>query len=125
MLISNTAGKSEERIQALLRQTSTYATLRAISTLHGFPQSYILSPYTSAQPPLLAELTARFPDRTLQQIEALMADHEEEIRVLERYIEQGGLESRVKEVAELVKRDQGAGVVAGRGQEDVEGDVEM
>lgn len=34
-----------------------------------------------------------------------MADHHEEIRVLEKFIEKNGLEGRVLEVAELVRRD--------------------
>jgi nuclear pore complex protein Nup133 len=34
-----------------------------------------------------------------------MKDYEDEIAVLERYIGEAGLEERVKEVAELVRRD--------------------
>jgi nuclear pore complex protein Nup133 len=34
-----------------------------------------------------------------------MKDHEDEIALLERYIGEAGLEERVKEVAELVRRD--------------------
>lgn len=34
-----------------------------------------------------------------------MADHQDEIRLLERYMDEAGLEARMKEVAELVKRD--------------------
>jgi hypothetical protein len=43
-----------------------------------------------------------------------MADHEHEIRVLEGLVRDAGLEERVREVSELVKRD-----------ENEEGDVEM
>jgi nuclear pore complex protein Nup133 len=34
-----------------------------------------------------------------------MKDHENEIALLERFIAEAGLEERVKEVAELVRRD--------------------
>jgi nuclear pore complex protein Nup133 len=60
---------------------------------------------TASQPPLTAELTARFPDWSAQDIEALMADHGAEIEVLNRYILEADLERRVKEVAELVSND--------------------
>jgi nuclear pore complex protein Nup133 len=113
----------------MLRGTWTYATLKAAGELTGtcrpfrslrqgvrcpervdlagFPPTFILSPYNSAQAPRLAELTARFPDRDAAAIEALMADHQDEIRVLEGYLEEVGLEERVKEVARLVKHDAG------------------
>jgi len=37
-----------------------------------------------------------------------MADHESEIEQLNTYISQAGLESMVKECAELIRRDEGA-----------------
>jgi hypothetical protein len=73
--------------------------------LADFPRNFILSPFTASQPPLSAELAARFPEWSAGEIELLMKDHEDEIAVLERYIGEAGLEERVKEVAELVRRD--------------------
>lgn len=53
-----------------------------------------------------------------------MRDHQDEISLLERYIDEAGLEARVKEVAELVKRDvelEGEGeITAGEGVGDVD-----
>ena len=46
-------------------------------------------------------------------IEALQANHADEIELLGRYIEEYGLEQRVNEIVELVKRDAA----------DVDGDV--
>ncbi len=46
-----------------------------------------------------------------------MADHEDEIKVLNRYIQEADLERRVKEVAELISSD------VARGDDD--GDVAM
>lgn len=34
-----------------------------------------------------------------------MKDHQDEIALLNRYIDEAGLEERVREVAELIKRD--------------------
>jgi nuclear pore complex protein Nup133 len=71
-----------------------------------FPPSYILTPYNSTLPPTISELSARFPDWPAEDIEALMKDHEDEIQVLEAYLDGNvDLEKRVREVAELVRRD--------------------
>lgn len=53
-----------------------------------------------------------------------MRDHESEIEVLNRFTEEAGLEARVKEVAELVKRDSAGleGVVQGEEEDE---DVDM
>jgi hypothetical protein len=56
-------------------------------------------------------LVARFPEWSADDIQALMVDHEDEIRVLEEYL--GGaidLETRVREIAELVRRDEELGL---------------
>ena len=71
-----------------------------------FPRAFILSPVTSIQPPLSSELSARFPDWPVQDLQALMQDHEDEIRVLNGYITEAGLEERVLEVIELVRSDE-------------------
>lgn len=114
----------------MLRRTLAYETMRAIGSLKGersglahrphllsnlaytvahgladFPRNFILSPFTASQPPLPAELAARFPEWSAGEIEQLMKDHENEIALLERYIGEAGMEERVKEVAELVRRD--------------------
>jgi nuclear pore complex protein Nup133 len=92
----------------------------------AFPQSYILTPYTAAQAPLRAELTARFPERGPDEIDALERDHGHEIGLLEVYLEDAGLEARVKEVAELVKRDMEVeDVDRGEGGNGVAEDVDM
>ena len=83
--------------------------------LADFPPNFILTPSTASQPPFPAELTARFPDWPAQDIQSLMADHEDEIMVLNRYIQEADLERRVKEVAELVSSD----MTAGAGDEEV------
>ncbi|WVF65992.1 hypothetical protein IAT40_000730 [Kwoniella sp. CBS 6097] len=104
--ISNTTGRSEQAQRAKLRDTLTYQTIRAVNEIKDFPRNLILSPFTSSQPPLLAELAARFPPSTAEEIETLMHDHEKEIDILNRYLRENGLEERVREVAELVKSDQ-------------------
>ncbi|KAK4686173.1 hypothetical protein P7C73_g3957, partial [Tremellales sp. Uapishka_1] len=106
--ISNTSGRSEESQRQILRQTSTYHTLQGISANPDFPRNFILSPYTASQPPLSAELAARFPELSAEEVEGLMADHEDEIRVLRRAIEENGLEARVREIGDLVKADSGS-----------------
>lgn len=86
------------------------------------PKSFHLSPLVATQPPLLVELSARFPDRSPDDIQSLMEDHQAEISVLERYISESGLEERVFEVAELVRRDamEGAESERSEGQSDVD-----
>lgn len=103
--IANTSGRSEDAQRQILRSTMTYQTLQAIEAIHNFPKAFILAPFTCSQPPLLDELMARFPEKTPDEVVALMADHEDEIRVLTAYIDHAGLESRVKEVAALVQAD--------------------
>jgi nuclear pore complex protein Nup133 len=73
------------------------------------PKSFHLSPLIATQPPLLLELSARFPDWTPDEVDLLMEDHQAEISVLQRYITENGLEERVLEVAELIKRDEERG----------------
>ncbi|WVR03681.1 hypothetical protein IAU60_000676 [Kwoniella sp. DSM 27419] len=121
--IANTTGRSEQAQRAKVRATSTYHTIRAVNEIKDFPSNYILSPFTAAQPPLLAELTARFPSLPAGDVEALMADHEREIAMLQRYLEENGLEERVRGIAELVKADKEAeDATEGTG---VDGDVVM
>lgn len=103
--IAKTSGRSEEAQRQILRSTMTYQTLQAIEAIQNFPKAFVLAPFTCSQPPLLDELTARFPEKTPDAIAALMADHEDEIRLLTGYIDNAGLESRVKEVAALVQAD--------------------
>ncbi|WVQ93625.1 hypothetical protein IAU59_000701 [Kwoniella sp. CBS 9459] len=106
--ISNTTGRSEQAQRAKIRDTLAYQTIRAVNEIKDFPRNLILSPFTSSQPPLLAELAARFPTSTADEVESLMRDHEAEIEALNRYLRENGLEERVREVAELVKSDQEA-----------------
>ncbi|OCF44072.1 hypothetical protein I317_02025 [Kwoniella heveanensis CBS 569] len=106
--ISNTTGRSEQAQRAKVRDTLTYQTIRAVNEMKDFPRNLILSPFTSSQPPLLAELAARFPTFSAEDIELLMRDNEKEIEVLNRYLRDNGLDERVREVAELVRTDQEA-----------------
>lgn len=85
-------------------------------TMTAFPQAFIVSPYDASTPPYNAELSARFPEWTEEEVDQLMVDHETEIATLKGYIDEAGLERLVKECAELVKRDRTIGV---------DGDVEM
>ncbi|KAK8861724.1 hypothetical protein IAR55_002547 [Kwoniella newhampshirensis] len=103
--IANTAGRSEQAQRAKLRSTLAYQTLRAVSDFKDFPRNFILSPHTSCQPPLSAEIAGRFPSYPIDDIAALMEDHEKEISVLRRYLEENGLEERVREVADSVRKD--------------------
>ncbi|ORX35321.1 Non-repetitive/WGA-negative nucleoporin C-terminal-domain-containing protein [Kockovaella imperatae] len=103
--ISQTAGRSEESQRRMLRSTLTYHTIKAINTIEEFPSAYILAPYTCTQAPTPKEVSARLTDYPPSDIAALLLDHDSEIQILERYIEQSDLEQRVKEVAELVRRD--------------------
>ncbi|RXK40460.1 hypothetical protein M231_02293 [Tremella mesenterica] len=126
LAIARTAGRSEKAQRGLQRQTLTYATVRALGEIKDFPSNYIISPLTATQPPLLAEVAARFPERPAGEIEMLMRDHEDEIRTLQRYMNEAVLEERVKEVVELVREDTASAEdVIGIGGEDGEGDVEM
>ena len=70
-----------------------------------FPRNYILTPAQASSAPLLSELSARFPEWSAQDIQALMEDHEDEIKVLSRYRDEADLERRIKEIAELVSVD--------------------
>nr|XP_019048984.1 hypothetical protein I302_02764 [Kwoniella bestiolae CBS 10118]OCF27914.1 hypothetical protein I302_02764 [Kwoniella bestiolae CBS 10118] len=103
--ISNTTGRSEQAQRSKVRSTLAYQTIRAVNDVKDFPPNFILSPFTSSQPPLPAELAARFPTFSAEDIAALMEDHENEIETLNRYLSENGLEERIREVAELVKND--------------------
>lgn len=99
-----------------------------LTTAIDFPSEYILSPYTASQAPLPIELVARFPEWSTDQIEGLMRDHQAEIEVLTRYLTEADLETRVKEVSELVRRDVSEGLEVEEGSidgGDVDGDVSM
>lgn len=90
-------------------------------TISGFPKAFIISPFNASQPPSAAELSATFPEWQAEEIDALMGDHEDEIRVLNDYLQNAGLERKIKEVAELVRRD-----ANGEEEEEVEmNDVEI
>lgn len=57
-----------------------------------------------------------------------MRDHQAEIEVLTRYLTEADLETRVKEVSELVRRDVSEGLEVEEGSidgGDVDGDVSM
>ena len=131
-IIANTSGRSEESQRQMQRRTMLYQTLKAIHELKSekrltepfsaivpnvvdFPPNYILSPLSAIQAPLPTELSARFPDLSASDIEALMNDHMDEIAILTRYIGEAGMEERVTEATELVKADR-----EGRWDEDVE-----
>ncbi|WWD09172.1 hypothetical protein V865_007294 [Kwoniella europaea PYCC6329] len=103
--ISNTTGRSEQAQRSKVRSTLAYQTIRAVNDIKDFPPNFILSPFTSTQPPLPAELAARFPTFSAEDIASLMEDHEKEIEILNRYLSENGLEERIREVAELVKND--------------------
>ncbi|WWD16353.1 hypothetical protein CI109_100779 [Kwoniella shandongensis] len=103
--IANTAGRSEQAQRAKVRATLTYQTIRAVNDIKDFPRNFILSPHTSSQPPLPAEIAARFPTYPAEDVARLMADHEKEIELLNKYLEENGLEERVREVAEMVRKD--------------------
>lgn len=74
-----------------------------------------MSPKIAAQPPLMVEIKARFPELPNSAHEALMADHEAEIAELEKGVS-NGLAEGVKAITELVESDI---------QQDAEGDVSM
>ncbi|ORY21434.1 Non-repetitive/WGA-negative nucleoporin C-terminal-domain-containing protein, partial [Naematelia encephala] len=101
--IANTSGRSEESQRDLVRRTLAYQTLRSLK--EDFPRNFVLSPFVASQPPLQAELTARFPDWPPSDIDALMVDYEDEIEVLKSYLDGAGLERWIGEVAELVGQD--------------------
>ncbi|KAL7420109.1 hypothetical protein Q5752_005074 [Cryptotrichosporon argae] len=109
--ITSTKGRSEEAQRDMQRQTAAYITLRAISENEDFPPNYILSPFTATQPPLAAELAARFPARPAAAIARLLDDHAREIATLDALVERG-LDGWVREIGALAKAD-------------MEGDVEM
>ncbi|WRT63927.1 uncharacterized protein IL334_000854 [Kwoniella shivajii] len=103
--ISNTSGRSEQAQRAKVRNTLAYQTIKSVNDDKDFPPNFILSPFTASQPPLPAELAARFPSFSAEDIASLMADHENEIELLNRYLGENALEERIREVAELVKND--------------------
>lgn len=115
--LTKTAGRSEEAQRNLQRQTATYRTLRALKELPDqLPSSFTsLSPKIAAQPPLMEEIKARFPELPNSAHEALMADHEAEIEALQKGVSDG-LAEGVKAITELVDSDM---------QQDAEGDVSM
>lgn len=71
----------------------------------AFPRQFILTPSAALDPPVPAELAARFPDWPAGAISTLLADHEDEITLLNTYIDEADLNRRVREVSELVERD--------------------
>ncbi|WWC66609.1 uncharacterized protein I206_100512 [Kwoniella pini CBS 10737] len=103
--ISNTTGRSEQAQRSKVRGTLAYQTIKLVNDIKDFPRNFILSPFTSSQPPLPTELTARFPTFSAEDISSLMNDHEKEIEILNRYLSENALEERIREVAELVKTD--------------------
>lgn len=115
--LTKTAGRSEEAQRALQRETATYRTLRALRELPApLPASFVaLSPAMAAQPPLMAEIKARFPELPGSAHERLMADHEAEIAALEQAVKDG-LPAGAKAIMELVDADAG---------QDADGDVSM
>lgn len=115
--MTKTTGRSEETQRNLQRGTATYRTLRALKQLPTPLSSNFtsLSPKIAAQPPLLVEIKARFPELPASAHEALMADHNAEIEKLGKGIE-AGLEQGVKAITELVDADM---------KHDVDGDVAM
>ena len=65
---------------------------------------YELDPEQASQEPLMIELSARFSDWPAEDLEGLMRDHENEIEQLGLWRE-NGLDSMIKEVKELLRRD--------------------
>lgn len=115
--LTKTAGRSEEAQRNLQRQTATYRTMRALKELpNQLPASFTsMSPKIAAQPPLMEEIKARFPELPASTHESLMADHEAEISALEKGVSDG-LAEGVKAISELVESDM---------QQDADGDVSM
>ncbi|WWC86014.1 uncharacterized protein L201_000885 [Kwoniella dendrophila CBS 6074] len=103
--IASTAGRSEQAQRAKVRSSLAYQTIKIVDDIKDFPKNFILSPFTSSQPPLPAELAARFPTFSAEDIASLMADHEKEIEIINKYLSENGLEERIREVAELVNTD--------------------
>ncbi|CAK9785321.1 unnamed protein product [Cutaneotrichosporon oleaginosum] len=112
--LANTAGRSEEDLRAGLRRTWAYATLSALQS-KSVAEKYVLSPAQAVGTPSEAEITARFPAYSGDEVAALMQDHEAEVRVLLKLVE-AGLEEQVQGVRQLAVADAEA-------QED--GDVTM
>ncbi|ODO05027.1 hypothetical protein I350_05639 [Cryptococcus amylolentus CBS 6273] len=105
MDISNTGGRSEQAQRSYLRQTMIYKVLKSLHSIPDFPTAAIIPPYDATIPPTSTELSARFPNFPPDVIRELEADYETEVGVLVRYVEEGGLEGRVKEVENLVRND--------------------
>jgi nuclear pore complex protein Nup133 len=111
--LANTAGRSEEDLRAGLRRTWAYATLAALQNT-SVTEKFILSPAHAVGTPSEAEVSARYPALSGQDVAALMADQEDEARVLLKLVE-AGLEKQVQGVRQLVKSD----------AEEEDGDVTM
>lgn len=103
--ISNTVGRSEQAQRTKLKTTMIYRVLKALHSMPEFPQAAVISPYDTSIPPTTAELSARFPSLSSEDIAALKADYDDEVAVLMEYVEKDALEERVKEVKGMIERE--------------------
>ena len=71
-------------------------------TTKDFPRQFILDPLSALSGPQTEELVARFPHKSPEDIQGLLDEHEAEIALLERYVNEYGLEARAREVGRLV-----------------------
>jgi nuclear pore complex protein Nup133 len=117
--IAKTAGRSEQAQRSLVERSLAYHTLRALKDT-DVPPNFILPPSAATDAPLPAELAARYPAYAPEEIEALLADHRDEIAALEALLddEAVGFEERIKGVMRIV--DAGDEI-----ELDGEGDVDM
>lgn len=74
-----------------------------------------VSPHVAAQPPLMGEVKARFPELPGGAHDSIMADHAAEIEQLQQGV-RDGLAEGVRAIGELVDADM---------QQDADGDVSM
>lgn len=83
-------------------RTLTVHPSRLQLTTKDFPRQFILDPLSALSGPQTEELVARFPHRSPEEIQSLLDEHEAEITLLERYVNEHGLEARAREVGRLV-----------------------
>jgi len=83
--IKKTAGVSDAQLNERFRSTALVGALSATLTKRHQPEGYILPPNQALAVPSIAELSSRWPGMSLEQIEALHADYQEESDLLAEY----------------------------------------
>ncbi|GMK59789.1 hypothetical protein CspeluHIS016_0900060 [Cutaneotrichosporon spelunceum] len=101
--LANTAGRSEEDLRMGLRHTWAYATLAALRDTTVMDK-YLVSPASALATPTQAEVSARYPAFSGEDVAALMHDHEDEALVLRKLVE-AGFEKQLQGVRQLVAAD--------------------